>query len=123
MDSTEPRPRIAADKLVIGLALIAAGIAGILGMMDVLEFRDIGRLWPIALIVFGLAGEIEAIRNRTGSGSFILIAIGTWFLVGQFHLFGLSFGRALPVAIAIVGAGIALHAMTDKPQPKQGERS
>jgi hypothetical protein len=113
MDTTANR--IAADKLIIGVALVGAGIAGALGVMDVLHVRDIGRLWPVILIVIGLAGEAEAILKRRSDGSWVLLALGVWFLIGNFHFFGLSHGRALPVAISIAGAAIALHAVIDAP--------
>ena len=123
MDSTEPQPRIALDKLIAGVALITVGVAGFLGAMDILHFRDIGRLWPLILIVIGLGSEIESLRRRREGSGWILIAIGTWFLIGNFHLFGLSFRHALPVAIAIAGAGIVTHAIVDKPGSAKKEES
>jgi hypothetical protein len=117
MESTERR--VPADKLVIGVALIVVGIAGTLTALDILQFRDAGRLWPLILIIIGLGTEAEALRNRREGGGWILIAIGTWFLVGNFHLFGLSHGRALPIAAIIAGAAIALHALVDKPTSKE----
>jgi EamA domain-containing membrane protein RarD len=107
--------RILGDKLVIGIALIAVGIAGFLGALDIFHIRDIWRLWPLVLIVIGLANEAEAIRNRRSDGGWVLLAVGTWFLVGNFHLFGLSHGRAMPIAVVVAGASMALHAVIDRP--------
>lgn len=113
METTQRR--VLADKLVIGVALIAVGIAGFLGALDVFHIRDVWRLWPLILIVIGLANEAEAIRNRRSDGGWVLLAIGIWFLIGNFHLFGLSHGRAMPVAVVVAGASIALHAIIDRP--------
>lgn len=113
MGQTETR--VAFDKLVIGAALMLAGAAWFLGAVEVLHIRDLWRLWPVVLIVIGVANEAEAIRNRQSDGGWILLAIGTWFLVGNFELFGLSHGRALPVAVIVAGATIALHGIIDRP--------
>ncbi|HEX2836239.1 MAG TPA: DUF5668 domain-containing protein [Thermoanaerobaculia bacterium] len=115
MESLEPRPGVKADKLVLGIALIALGIVGFLGAIDLLYIRDVWRLWPLLLIVIGIGNEVEAIRNRRKGGGWVLIAIGTWFLIGNFHIFGLSHSRAIPVIVVIAGASIALHALIDRP--------
>ncbi|HEX7831725.1 MAG TPA: DUF5668 domain-containing protein [Thermoanaerobaculia bacterium] len=117
MESTQSatQQKIPIDKLVIGLVLIVVGVAGFLGTIDVLHFRDIWRLWPVLLIAIGLGNEVESIRNRRNNNGWILIAIGTWFLIGNFDIFGLSHGRAFPVVIVIAGASMALHALIDRP--------
>jgi hypothetical protein len=115
---------IKADKLILGVALIAIGIVAFLGAIDVLHVRNLWRLWPLFLIVIGLGSEVEAIRKRREGGGWVLIAIGTWFLIGNFRLFGLSHSRALPVVVVIAGAAIALHALIDRPAlraPKEND--
>ncbi len=121
METTHPR--ISADKLVIGIALIVVGIAGFLGAIDVLHTRDVWKLWPLFLIVIGLANEAEAIRKRRSDGGWILLAIGTWFLIGNYHMFGLSRGSAMPVGVIVAGAAIALHAIIDKPAEMTEKRT
>lgn len=118
MDST--RPQVPIDKLVIGLVLVAVGLTGFLQAIDLIHIRAVWRLWPVILIVIGIGSEAEAIRNRKSSGGWVLLAIGTWFLVGNFHLFGLSHGQAMPVAVVVAGAVIAMHALIDRPEaPKE----
>lgn len=114
MESIDTRPGVRADKLILGVALIAVGIAGFLGAVDLLPLRNIWRLWPLLLIVIGLGNEFEALRNRRKSGGWVLIAIGTWFLIGNFHIFGLSHRSAIPIVVVIAGASIALHALIDR---------
>jgi hypothetical protein len=111
----DAKPRIAADKLLLGIALIGIGIAGFLGAIDVLHIRSIGKLWPVFLIVIGVGQEIEAIRRRRAGGGWVLLAVGTWFLVSNFHLFDLTPREALPIAAIVAGAVIALHGVIDRP--------
>jgi hypothetical protein len=119
MDSKQPHPRVAMDKLFIGVTLIAIGIAGVLGALDLVRVRDIVRLWPLVLIAIGLGSEIEAIRHRREGGGWIFVALGAWLLTGSLHLFGLSLHEAMPVGIAVAGAGLVIHALTDKPVAKK----
>jgi uncharacterized membrane protein HdeD (DUF308 family) len=107
--------RVPVDKLLIGVALIGFGILAFLGSIDVVIITDVGRLWPIFLIIIGVGNEIEAIRRRRAGGSWVLLAVGTWLLIGNLHIFGLNHSQALPVAAIVAGAMIALHAVIDRP--------
>jgi hypothetical protein len=130
MDTTDPtttnptaKPHVAADKLLLGIALIGIGIAGFLGAIDVLHIRNLGKLWPVFLIVIGIGREIEAIRNRRANGGWILLAVGTWFLVSNFHLFDLTPREALPIGAIVAGAVIALHGVIDRPYTAKETRN
>jgi hypothetical protein len=110
----EPTQRIPAGRLALGILLVVFGVSTFLSSIDVVDTRNLWRFWPLFLIVLGIVSEFDAIRLRRGDRSWLLIAIGTWFLVGNFHMWGLSHGRALPIAVVIAGAFIALHAVIDR---------
>ncbi len=118
----EAQPGIPIKKLVFGVCLVAVGVAAFLGSIDVWNVRHIGRFWPLILIAIGLSGEIEAIQRRKGDGSYILLAIGCWMLVGTFGLFGLTHSSAMPVGIVVAGAALVLHALIDRPVNQQEEK-
>ena len=113
---------ISVEKLIIGLALVAVGVASFLGAIDVLDFTNIWRLWPLAFIVIGLASEVEALRKRKSDGGWILIAIGVWLLASTRGILGLTYRTAFPLAVVIAGAFLVLHAIFDAPVAEEKEK-
>lgn len=107
--------RFPAGKLMAGLILLAIGAAMFLDAIDVWEAGPFWHYWPLLLIAIGAANAFDAIRRRQGDGSWFLLGIGVWMLVGSFHLFGLSHGEAFPLAVIFVGLGAVLHAIIDAP--------
>lgn len=118
MDNTSinEQPRFPIEKLVVGLVLLGAGVAALLDAIDVWEIGMLWRYWPLILIAIGAANAYEALRRRNGDGSYFLLGVGIWMLVGSFNLFGLSYGSAFPIAIIVVGLGAVVHAIVDVPQ-------
>lgn len=98
-------------KLAVGIGLLAIGILGFTDAIDIWEPRELWRYWPLILIFIGVANEADTLVRRRGSGGFVLIAVGTWLLIGNNEYFGLDHGSAIPVAIAIVGLGLIIHAL------------
>ncbi len=123
MDNTSinERPRFPVGKLVLGIVLLGAGVATLLDNVDAWEIGMLWRFWPLILIALGLANAYEALRRRQGDGSYFLLGIGIWMLVGSFNVFGLSYGSAFPLAIIVVGFGTVLHAIIDVPVPANKE--
>jgi Domain of unknown function (DUF5668) len=122
--NTQPT-RIPAGKLLTGIALLAVGI---LAFTDAIDFdywypRDIWRLWPVFLIVIGVGTEIDTLRNRSGDGGFVLIAIGVWMLAGSLELFGLSYRSGFPLAVAVFGLGLITHAVLGIEKAKEKEKT
>jgi len=107
----QDEPRLSMGKLAVGLGLLVIGILGFTDAIDIWEPGELWHYWPLVLIFIGVANEIDALQRRRGSGGFVLIAIGTWMLIGNHEYFGLDHGSAIPVAIAIVGLGLITHAL------------
>ncbi len=114
--------RIPAGKLAWGLTLLVLGVVAFLDAIDLWNVGNLWRLWPLALIALGLAGEFDALRLRKSDGSFIIIAIGVWQLAASQHFLGLRYGSAMPLGIAIAGLGLILHALVDAPAAKETDR-
>ncbi|HEX7707999.1 MAG TPA: DUF5668 domain-containing protein [Thermoanaerobaculia bacterium] len=104
-----------AGKLVIGIALLAIGLASFLDSSDLWHPRNLIRYWPLALVLIGIANEIDAIRRRRSDGSFILAAVGVWML-GTVDAFDLSMRSTFPLAISVVGLALLIHAIVDLPE-------
>ena len=103
--------RLPLGKLAVGIGLLAFGVLGFTDAVDLWEPGELWRFWPLILIFIGVANECDTLVRRRGSGGFVLIAIGTWMLIGNNEYFGLDHGSAIPIAIAIVGLGLITHAL------------
>ena len=110
-DTITTTTSVSAGKLVFGIVLVAVGVLAFFDAIDVFDFREIWRWWPVILIVLGISKEIDVLRARRGEHGYILIAIGVWLLVATQHYLGLDYGTAFPIGIAIAGMGIILHAL------------
>src|SRR5690349_17467153 len=116
------RAHLPIDRMVFGLVLVVVGIAGFGLGTDLWEIGRLVRYWPVLLIALGLASEAEAIRHRhSDGGSSVLIGVGVWLLLGTRHFFDLTVRTAFPIGVAIVGLGIVLHALIDRPVSKEKE--
>jgi hypothetical protein len=122
--NTQP-PRISAGKLLTGIALLAVGILAFTHAIDLDEWYSdqLWRYWPVFLIVIGIGAEIDTLRNRSGDGGFVLIAIGVWMLAGSLELFGLSYRSGFPLAIAVFGLGLITHSILGIEKAKEKEKT
>jgi Domain of unknown function (DUF5668) len=111
--------RFPVSKLIFGLILIAVGVLAFVDAIDLWHPRMLWRLWPLGVIVLGLASEAEALMARRDSSGSLLIGFGVWMLAGMHELFGLSYRTAFPLGIAVVGLFMVLHALIDRPEVKK----
>jgi uncharacterized membrane protein HdeD (DUF308 family) len=109
-------------KFAWGLVLLVAGLVAFTDAIDLWNPREIWRFWPLALIAVGIAGEVDALRQRKSNGSFIILAVGVWQLAATQRFLGLHYGSAMPLGIAVVGLGLILHALIDVPRTKENDR-
>lgn len=119
----QPETPISAGKLVFGIALLAVGVMTFFDAIDLWEWREMWRFWPVILIVLGVSNEVDTIRTRRGDGGggYILIAIGVWMLAGSQEFLGLDYRTALPLGVIVAGLGVILHALlgVEKKKEKQ----
>jgi hypothetical protein len=99
----------------VGIVLLLVGLLSFTDYMEMFDLREIWRFWPVFLIFIGVSSEIDSLRQRTAGGGHILVAIGVWMLVANHRFLGLTHRTAFPLAIAVVGLGVILHALVDAP--------
>ncbi len=122
-NTTPTDGRIPLGKLAVGVALLLVGLLSFTDYMDLFDFREIWKFWPVFLIFIGVASEIDSLRERKSGGGSILVAIGVWMLVANHRFMGLNHRTAFPLAIAVVGLGMILHALVDIPVPAKKENN
>jgi hypothetical membrane protein len=114
-NTTNTDARIPMGKLALGIVLLLVGVLSFTDYMDLVDLREIWRFWPVFLIFIGVSSEVDSLRQRKTGGGHILAAIGVWMLVANHRFFGLNHRTAFPLAIAVVGLGVILHALVDAP--------
>ena len=113
--TTNTDARIPFGKLALGIVLLLVGVLSFTDYMDLVDLREIWRFWPVFLIFIGVSSEIDSLRQRKDGGGHLLAAIGVWMLVANHRFWGLNHRTAFPLAIAVVGLGVILHALVDAP--------
>jgi len=93
-------------SIAIGLFLLVVGSLMLADNLHLVEVGSVWRFWPIMFIAVGIGklfDERSAESRRDGLFWFFL---GSWFLVCEFELFGLSYGTSWP--LLLIGWGIAM---------------
>ena len=96
--------------VLVGAALILIGLAFLADQADWLEFSISARLWPLALILFGVA-RLLAPGKRPRRTAVWLFAIGIWGLISEFEWFGLGYATSWPLLIVAAGLNIVLKSL------------
>src|SRR5687768_14207114 len=118
MTPTTP-PRIT-PRLVLGVAILLAGVAFTLDNLGVLDADQVVDYWPLLLVAVGVAKLVSA--NRSGAW----LTGGVWILVGVWWtLFNLAVVDFHPVdfwPVFLIIAGLFLVQRALRPSPR-GEPS
>ena len=115
MNPEEPAPDFrATPRLVIGLAVMLAGLVMALDSLGLVDGGLVFRFWPLAIIAVGILKAIAP--GRQGSAGLLWIVIGVAFLLVT--LGRMSFGGVWAVIIFAVGANIAWKALRPVGLPK-----
>jgi len=106
-DTKAPSPF--SPKLVLGVAIIVAGLVLTLDNLGLIEAHTIFKLWPLVLVAMGFA-KIRQEGNNGGMGGWFLVLGGAFLLLFSFargHL-----GEALaPMLVVAVGILIVTKAL------------
>jgi predicted membrane protein len=91
-------------RLVLGLMVMALGLALTLENLGWMEARRLVRFWPLILVAMGVARLAESMRNRTRPSGVLWILFGLALLLHNLRLLDLH--RLWPLFIFALGAGI-----------------
>jgi hypothetical protein len=104
------RPPASAGKLIFGVVLAILGLLFTLDNFGLIEIRHIERLWPVILIAAGVASLTQNWRTRP-FGGFVLVALGVFLLLRNYHVISLSLGKLIPLVLVVIGLRIAFGAL------------
>lgn len=97
-------------QLVIGLAIIAAGILFLLGNLGYDYVHVVLRYWPVVLILIGASKLLRARHVAGAIGAGLWMVAGTWLLLTHLQLVSLGFWDALDTywPLLLVAAGLSI---------------
>ncbi len=113
----EPRRRDPAVQLVVGLAIVLAGVLFTLDNLHVLRAGDYLRYWPVVLVAIGAAQIAHARTASRMWGGSVWIVLGTLLLADRLGLFQLRVWALWPLLLVIVGARIFWQAFSGQVPP------
>lgn len=99
-------PRVNVSRLVLGLLIIAVGVIFTLGRMRDLDPEDYLHLWPVALMVVGLAQLADARTRLRLAAALVWIAAGAWQLAHNLGHLPYSLSDLFPLVLALVGLSV-----------------
>lgn len=105
-------------RLVLGVALILAGVAFTLDNLGLMSAHLFLRLWPVVIILWGFA-KLRQEGLRYGGGGLFLVAIGTFFLLVMLGHGNLAESLA-PMGLVAFGIWMVMRALQKKRTPTQG---
>ncbi len=103
----------AGGNRVIGMALAISGAAlqlDALGWIN-LEWRQIWRFWPVALLVIGTGMLAKPSSRENVIGGSVLVGLGAYFLASNLNLIHFGLWELWPVAIIIAGIAMIRKAL------------
>ena len=104
----EQRPPNRVGGVTAGLMLVLIGVLLALRKLDLMTADPFHQLWPLALVVVGVA-KLFGRTGRVLSGWGVwLVLVGFWFLADNFEVFGPSRVLTGPVVIVITGLVLVL---------------
>ncbi len=119
-----PRARnVVAPQLIVGLLLLAGGVALLLDNFGVMHAHVILRLWPAGLILIGLASLVQAERAAGRVAGLFWIFIGTWLLLVNLGVLRLRVWDLWPVPVVMAGAYMIWQAIHGSDRPRGAQES
>ncbi len=117
--SPDPSHRSAfTPKLVLGIALILAGVAFTLDNLGLMSAHFVLRLWPVVIILWGFS-KLWQDGMRYGGGGLFLVAMGTFFLLVMLGHGNLAEALA-PMGLVAFGIWMVMRALQKRRGPTQG---
>jgi hypothetical protein len=95
-------------RIVVGVVVMVLGILLLLDTTGVAGLETTWRLWPFALLAIGLARVTNAAEAECPgrANGVLLLLLGVWGLVSEFHLFGFDYLSSWPLLLIAIGTGI-----------------
>jgi predicted membrane protein len=110
-DVMNPRDNVT-PQLVIGLAIMVAGVVMTLDVAGLIHARDYLRYWPVVLIILGALSLANATEGSGRTGGFIQLGLGLWFLLISLRVMPRHAWMLFwPLLLILFGATLVTHTL------------
>ncbi|HSR69996.1 MAG TPA: DUF5668 domain-containing protein [Acidobacteriota bacterium] len=107
--------------LIGGFILIALGMGLFFDTLEIWDFGELFRFWPLVLVGIGAGKLISPRKHDDRRGGLWLVGIGSWLLVPSLGLFGLEWENSWPLILIVIGLLIIIQStLMDR---RQGENT
>jgi len=99
-------------RLVLGLAIVAAGVIFTLDNLNILDADDVLEYWSVVLVVLGV---VHLVQTQSWGGyvwSLLLIVAGFWILGENLGFLHVSVWELSPLLLVMLGGSIAWRAFS-----------
>jgi len=108
-------------QIVLGLLIVAFGLALTADNLGYADAGDILRYWPLLLVAFGLARLLGTTCASSRISGAIMVLIGVWLSAEELFGFELELRRWWPLFLVAIGGLILYRAMRGGASPNGPE--
>jgi hypothetical protein len=91
------------SHLILGVAIVAVGVALLLDNMGIYRFGELWRFWPVILIALGLSKLLDSGAGGGRLWGGLLVVLGCGFVADNLHIFHFGFELIWPLVITYFG--------------------
>lgn len=106
-------------RVVVGLLIVAFGLALTLDELGVMNAGELIHYWPFGVVAVGIANLLDQDRSKRTFG-WILTGVGALLVTENFFHVDIDVWRFWPVAIVVFGLMIVYRAMRPRPEGVEG---
>jgi hypothetical protein len=106
-------------RVVVGLLIIAFGLALTLDELGVMNAGELIHYWPFGIVAVGIANVLDKDRSKKTLG-WIMTGVGGLLVAENFFHFDINIWRFWPLAIVVFGLMIVYRSMRPRPEGVEG---
>jgi predicted membrane protein len=106
-------------RVVVGLLIVAFGMALTLDQLGVMNSGELIHYWPLGIVAVGIANLLDKDRSKRTLG-WILTGVGALFVVENIFQFDVDIWRFWPLAIVVFGLMIVYRSVRPRTDGMEG---
>src|SRR5215831_10536842 len=108
------RARAGTSGLLVGAVVIGIGLFLLLDNLEIVQFHDVWRFWPVLLIVWGASRILESVTPSGYIWGGIVTLIGAFLLLDNLEIFRFDIFLLWPLVIIAIGVNMLVRTLERK---------
>jgi uncharacterized membrane protein (UPF0136 family) len=104
-------------RLVLGLFVVAGGVALTLDNLGYLDMWSVWRYWPVVLIAVGLAKAAQTSAPSSRAAGLGFAFVGTLMLLNSLDILSFDWWKLWPIALVVLG-GVMIWGALSRGRPR-----